>query len=92
MIRGEFCDRLLQEVDIALQATGPPLHGLFDGADFGAGNILRMNARREGCHQQRGNQFIPGGPGNHQVLTQNGVRRTRNFYHGNLREAGGPPQ
>src|SRR6476660_1858364 len=33
MVRGEFCDRLLQEVDIALQATGPPFHGLFDGAD-----------------------------------------------------------
>ena len=58
MVRGEFCDRLLQEVDIALQATGPPLHGLFDGADFDAGNVLRMNARRQGCHQQRGNQLI----------------------------------
>src|SRR5258705_3111946 len=40
MVSAEFCDRLLQEIDIALQATGPPLHGLFDGADFNAGNIL----------------------------------------------------
>ena len=41
MVGGELRDRLLQEIDIALQATGAPLHGLFDGADFDAGNILR---------------------------------------------------
>ena len=46
MIRRQLGDRLLQEVDIALQAGGAPLHGLFDGADFDAGNVLRMNGRR----------------------------------------------
>ena len=47
MVRGEFGDRLMQEVDIALQARGAPLHGLFDGADLDAGNVLRVNGRRQ---------------------------------------------
>ena len=47
MVGGEFGDRLLQEIDIALQAAGAPLHGLFDGADFDAGNVLRRRDRRQ---------------------------------------------
>ena len=43
--RRELGDRLLQEIDIALQAGGAPLHGLFDGADFDAGNILRKRSQ-----------------------------------------------
>jgi hypothetical protein len=46
MVGVELVDRLLQEVDIALQARGAPLHGLFDGADLDAGNVLRVNGRR----------------------------------------------
>jgi hypothetical protein len=33
MVGADFCNCLLQEIDVALQATGPPFHGLFDGAD-----------------------------------------------------------
>jgi hypothetical protein len=50
MVDSEFHDRFLQEIDIALQTAGPPLHGLFDGADFDAGNILRP--RISGCQQR----------------------------------------
>ena len=46
MVDREFANRFLQEIDIALQAGGAPLHGLFDGADFDAGNILRGGALR----------------------------------------------
>ena len=40
MVATELGDRLHQEIDIALQAAGAPLHGLFDGADLDAGNVL----------------------------------------------------
>ena len=46
MVGGEFGDGLLQEIDIALQAAGAPLHGLFDGADLDTGNILRARRGR----------------------------------------------
>jgi hypothetical protein len=42
MLQVKLDDRLLEKLDIALQATGAPLHRFFDGADFDAGNILRM--------------------------------------------------
>src|SRR5436190_15321981 len=41
MVGGEFGNRLLQEIDVALQAASAPLHGLFDRAYFDAGSILR---------------------------------------------------
>ena len=44
MVGAKFRDRLHQEIDIALQAAGAPLHGLFGGADFDAGNVLRVGA------------------------------------------------
>ena len=45
MVGGKFRDGLLQEIDIALQATGAAFHGLFDGADFDAGNVLGARSR-----------------------------------------------
>jgi hypothetical protein len=45
LVNAELGDGLLQEIDIALQATGPPFHGLFDGADFDAGNIVFLRWR-----------------------------------------------
>ena len=53
MVDAEFRDGLLQKIDIALQAAGAPLHGLFDGADFDAGNVLCVGARR---NQHAGHQ------------------------------------
>ena len=49
--RREFRDGLLQEIDIALQATGAALHGFFDGADFDTGNVLGLGSG--GCQQAR---------------------------------------
>jgi hypothetical protein len=71
MIRGQLRNRLLQKIDIALQATGPPFHGLFDRAYFDTGNILRVSVRGQREHQRHYN----GGPRNgcfcnHQILTQ----------------------
>jgi hypothetical protein len=34
----------MQEIDVALQATRPPLHRLFDGANLNAGNVLRQGS------------------------------------------------
>ena len=45
MVEVELRDRLLQEVDIALQAARAPLPGLLDRADLDAGNILRADLR-----------------------------------------------
>ena len=69
MVDGELGDRLLQEVDIALQATGAPLHGLFDGADFDAGNILR-DGPRQAAISSTWRSRRPGDPGNHRILIQ----------------------
>ena len=44
MIEAEPGDGLLQKIHIALQAAGAALHGLFDRADFNAGNVLRRPA------------------------------------------------
>ena len=44
MVGGEFGNRLLQKVDVALQAASAPLHGLFDRAYFDAGDVLRRRA------------------------------------------------
>ena len=46
MIARQLGDRLLQEIDIALQAGGAAFHGLLDRADFDAGNVLRAKLRR----------------------------------------------
>ncbi|MBJ7407630.1 MAG: hypothetical protein JHD07_31795, partial [Bradyrhizobium sp.] len=45
MIEGKLGNRLLQEVDIALQTTGTALHGLLDRADLDAGHVLREHGR-----------------------------------------------
>ena len=84
VVEAELADRLLQEVDIALQAAGPPLHGLFDGADFDAGNVLRIGARGETRRQQR--QDEKNSPADHQILIQ------RSIHHGKLLEARAPHQ
>ncbi len=85
MIRGELGDRLLQEVDIALQAGGAPLHRLFDGADLDAGNVLRVNGRRPCGRQQReSGEADPGHRSNHQKSSiqkhsAHGERPSRQF-------------
>ena len=43
----KFRDVLLQKINIALQAARTPLHGLFDGADFDAGHVLRIEDELE---------------------------------------------
>lgn len=47
MVPSQLRNRLLQEVDVALQAARAALHRLFDRADLDAGNILRMHRVRE---------------------------------------------
>jgi hypothetical protein len=49
VIDAEFCNGLLQEIHVALQAAGSALHGLFDRADLDAGNILCGGA--PGCQR-----------------------------------------
>ena len=46
MVQRKPVDGLLQEIDIALQATGAPFHGLFDVHISMPGNILRIAASR----------------------------------------------
>src|SRR6478609_370080 len=76
MVRRQLVDRLLQEVDIALQAGGAPLHRLFDGADLDAGNVLRMNGRRPCRRQQRKREGDPGHRSNHQKSSIQSIHRT----------------
>src|SRR5580704_35810 len=64
---GQFVQRLLKELDIGLQACGPPLHLLFGGADFHAANVLCGRGRqRHHEHQSRSAQklrhFVPRPP------------------------------
>src|SRR6266702_3994472 len=81
MVGRKFCNCLLQEIDIALQATGPPLHGLFDGADLDAGNVLRW--RISGCQQRsrQGSRDDESEPADH------GNPRLSVAYHAKLRGA-----
>ena len=45
VIEVELRDRLLEEIDVALEAARTPLHGLFDRAYLDAGHVLRAHWR-----------------------------------------------
>src|ERR1700739_384400 len=67
MVQVKLDDRLLKKLDVALQATGAPLHRFFDGADFDAGNVLRMGDSRA-QHAWRQNRDAENKPADYQDL------------------------
>ena len=74
--QAEFCDGLLQEIDIALQTTGPPFHGLLDGADFDAGNILCAGVRRcQHAERQQTTDATTRDPADHRNLHVSSAHR-----------------
>src|SRR5579872_2010858 len=85
IVGSQFSDLLLQEIDVALQTTGPPLHGLLDRADLDARHVLRKKFRRHRRPDHRGRGRNNNHSSDHQNLVHHanllGGKTMRQRYH-----------